>query len=575
MKNLLIVLLLISLTSCGDISKNKKFKYAGGTFNFAINNAPSTLIPRNVTDLYSSTLLNQIYEGLVELDPKTLETKAGLAKNWTISKDGKTIRFELRDNVFFHEHLSIPEKNKFTPEDVIYSIELACRPYKNEVSSAYHSIYKGLLKGADEFHNLEADHISGLSIRGNTLEMQLLERDANFVNKLTQTNALIVSKKAIEAGLAENLIGTGPFKHHENRNKNNQEEIVLVKNEAYYGKDKNGNSLPYLDTLVMKIERQRLEQLKMFENEDIHLIEGLPPSKVSEMLGEGKIGDFNSTPPKFILIRKPLLATQYYYFNLLKPEFQDVRVRKAFNYAINRDAIISNILNYQAFKKGDGGFIPPTAFNGYKSETVAKSGYDFDPKKAQLLMRQAGYPDGKDFPAIHIKYNIGTIHADVAKEIAKQLKENINIEIVLEGVSFEEKLKDQKYARGDLFRSSWFAEYNSPESFLMTAYGKTVPNDSSQPSMTNHSRYQNEKFDALFEQGKTSPEIVERYDSFAEAETILMEDSPYIILWYEETIKIIYSKVRNLKLNAMNSYSFKNVYLKEWSKKEWESKEKQ
>ncbi|PWH84970.1 ABC transporter substrate-binding protein [Brumimicrobium oceani] len=575
MKNLLIVLLLIFFTSCSENVKQKEFKYAGGTFNFAISNAPTTFIPRNVSDLYSSTLLNQIYEGLVELDPKTLETTAGLAKNWSVSDDGKTIRFELRDNVFFHAHPSISEENKFTAEDVIYSIELACRPYKNDFSNAYYSIYKGLLKGADEFHNLEADHISGLTVRGNSLEMELLERDANFINKLTQTNALIVSKKAIEAGLAENLIGTGPFKFHENRKKNQREEIVLVKNEFYYGKDKNGNSLPYLDTLVMKIEHQRIKQLELFENEEIHLIEGLPPGKVSEMLGEGKIGDFNSTPPKFILVRKPLLATQYYYFNLLKPEFQDVRVRKAINYAINRDAIISTILNYQAFKKGDGGLIPPSAFSGYKSESVAKHGYDFNVNKAQRLMRQAGYANGKDFPEIRLKYNEGTIHADVAKEVAKQLKENLNINLILQEVSFEEKLKDQKYANGDLFRSSWFAQYNSPESFLMTAYGKTVPKDSTKPSMTNYSRYQNERFDALFEQGKKSAEIVERFNSFNEAETILMQDSPYIILWYEETIKIIYSKVRNLKLNAMNSYSFRNVYLKEWSKKEWESKEKQ
>ena len=293
-----------------------------------------------------------------------------------------------------------------------------------------------------------------------------------------------------------------------------------------------------------------------------------------ELSDKGKIDDFNSTPPKFILIRKPLIATQYYYFNLLKPEFQDIRVRKAFNYAIDREAIVSKILNYQAHSIGDGGIIPPAAFSGYDSEKAKSHGYTFQPEKAKRLFAQAGYPNGKDFPIIHIKFNVGTLHSDVAKEIANQLKETLNIEVILDGVSFEEKIHDQIYANGDLFRSSWFAEYNSPESFLMTAYGRTVPKDSSLPSMTNHSRYQNEAFDALFEMAKSTPEIVERYKSFVEAESILMEDAPYIILWYEETIKIVYSKVRNLSLNEMNSYSFKNVYLKEWSKKEWETKEK-
>ncbi len=574
MRNLLIISLLIAFNSCTDFSKNKEFKYAGGTFNFAISHAPSSFITRNTTDLYSSTLLNQVYEGLVELDPKTMETKAGLAKEWTISPDGKTITFILRDNVYFHEHPSIKEENKFTPEDVIYSIELACKSSNNEASSAYYTIYKGLLEGADEYFNQEADHISGLSMRGNTVQMQLLDRDVNFVNKLTQTAALIVSKKANEAGLEEELIGTGPFQFKENRKRNNREEIVLVRNKSYYGKDDYGHRLPYLDTLILKVESQRVQQLEMFERGETHLIEGLPPSKVSIMLGKGKIDDFNSTPPKFILIRKPLIATQYYYFNLLKPEFQDIRVRKAFNYAIDREAIVSKILNYQAHSIGDGGIIPPAAFSGYDSEKAKSHGYTFQPEKAKRLFAQAGYPNGKDFPIIHIKFNVGTLHSDVAKEIANQLKETLNIEVILDGVSFEEKIHDQIYANGDLFRSSWFAEYNSPESFLMTAYGRTVPKDSSLPSMTNHSRYQNEAFDALFEMAKSTPEIVERYKSFVEAESILMEDAPYIILWYEETIKIVYSKVRNLSLNEMNSYSFKNVYLKEWSKKEWETKEK-
>lgn len=575
MRNILIVLLLLGSYSCSDVSLKKKFKHAGGTFNYAISNEPTTLIARNVADLYSSMLLNQIYEGLVELDPKTLETRPALAKEWTISADGKTIHFELHDNVYFHEHPSIAGENKFTAEDVVYSIELACSPHKDEVSSAYYSIYKGLLKGADEFYNKEADHISGLSIRGNTIEMQLTERDVHFVDRLTQTAALIVSKKAIKAGLEEELIGTGPFKFMENRTKKGQKEIVLMRNKDYYGKDSKGHRLPYLDTLVLKVESKKIKQLEMFENGDVHLIEGLPPSKIPMMLGEGKIEDFNSTPPKYILIRKPLMATQYYYFNLLKPEFQDIRVRKAINYAINRAEIIDNILNNQAYRIGDGGIVPPTAFNGYESDAVKDQSYTFQPEKARQLFAQAGYKDGKDFPAIHIKYNIGTIHSAVANEISNQLKTVLNIEVALEGVSFEEKLRDQQFANGDLFRSSWFAEYNSPESFLMTAYGKTVPKDSSKPSMTNYSRYQNETYDELFEKAKSSPEIVERYRYFTEAEKLLMEDSPYIILWYEETIKIVYSKVRNLQLNEMNSYSFKNVYLKDWSRKEWESKEKQ
>ena len=566
------LLIMAVLFSCSNGDSKKQFEYGGGTFNFAIANEPPTLLPRNVSDLYSAQLLNQIYEGLVTFNPVNLEVIPALAKSWTISEDGKTIQFELREDVYFHNHKNFSERVKLTPEDVVYSIELSCTPYNNEECVAYSTIYKGLLKGAEEFYNKESDHIEGVSIKGNAVILELVERDVNFINKLAQITAGIVSKKIVEAGLETDLIGTGPFKFVEYRTVDDLTNIILVRNDNYYEKDAQGNQLPYLDSLILKVESRSLRRLDMFENEETLLIDGLPPSRISMMLGEGKIEDFNSTPPKLLLIRKPLLSTQYYHFNLLLDEFKDVRVRRAFNYAINRDAIVKDILNNQAFSKGDGGIVPPAAFNGYNSKMVKEHSYSFNPKKAKALMAEAGYPNGEGFPNVNLKFNLGTIHSAVADEVAKQLKKVLNVNVNLDGLPFENRLKDQASANGQLFRTSWIADYYSPESFLVNGYSATVPEDDSKPSMTNYSRYRNPEFDAAFEKGRSSTDIVERYKHFAHAESILMDDSPFIILWYEETIKIVHSKVRNLHLNEMNHYSFKDVYIKEWTKEEWEER---
>lgn len=575
MKNYVILLLFtaIILSSCSDSSK-KQFEHAGGTFKFALTNEPTTLEARKVTDLYSSAVINQVLEGLVTLNPKTLEVEPCLAKKWKVSDNGKMITFELRDDVYFHEHEEIGENRKFNSSDVIYSIELACTKKMGEdPSSAYTGIYRGTLKGAEAFYNGEAESISGLRAEGNKIIMELVNRDVNFINKLTQTTASIVVKEIVDAGLETDLIGTGPFIFDKYTEKDQRVNIILRKNNRYYDTDENGNALPYLDSLVYIIEGRSLRQLEMFENNEIQLIEGLPPSRITSML-QGRIDEFNSTPPKLVLRRKPLLATQYYQFNLLKEEFKDPRVRKAINYAVNRDEIVRNILNNQAYGKGDAGIVPPAAFNGYNSKAVKEVSYTYNPIKARELLADAGYPDGEGFPAINLKFNLGSIHSAVADEFAKQMKKTLKINVNIDGMPFQNKLEDQISANGDIFRTSWYADYYSPESFLLNAYGAVVPEDPSEPSMMNHSRYVNEAFDKAFEKGQSSTDIVDRYKHFVEAEKILMQDAPFIILWYEETIKVAYSKIRNLDLNEMNYYSFRDVYIKEWTKKEWEDKMK-
>lgn len=566
---ILVGILALTLPSCSD-SRPKKFKHAGGAFTFALDNEPTTFSPKDAFDLYSVTLLYQIYEGLVGLNPQTLEIEPRLAKSWEISENGKEVRFILRDDVYFHLNKNFEAPIHLTPEDVIFSIELACSSVKGKESYAYSAIYKEELVGAKEYYNQEADHIEGLIVNGNTITFKLLEKDLNFIEKLAQAQASILSKEIVEAGEEMSLLGTGPFKFSTYEEIDGRNHIILVKNEKYYEQDDHGFQLPYLDSLILIVENKSLKQLELFEDGDIQLIESLPASKISTMLGEGKIKDFNGTPPKLNLIRKPLLSTHYLHFNLLKEIFQDIRVRQAFNYAINRDEIVQNLLNNQAYSIGSGGIVPPAVFNGYNSELVKQSAYTYNPKKAQSLLSSAGYPNGKDFPDISIKYSIGQIPSAVADEVSKQLKNILNINVNMDGMPFKTLLEDEQKADGELFKSAWVADYFSPESFLINGYGKSVPDSVDDISVTNYSRYQNPQFDFFFEKAKSSDNIMDQYENFAKAESILMQDAPFIILWYEETIKIAYSKVRNLHLNAMSYYSFKDVYIKEWTKKEWE-----
>jgi oligopeptide transport system substrate-binding protein len=567
-------ILILTMSSCTG-KRGKTFEHAGGTFAIAILHEPTTLNARDVTDLYSAIVIYQVLEGLVALDPKTLEPVPALADSWKVSDDGLTIEFLIKDDVVFHDNDLTGSNRKLVPDDIVYSIELACtKRMGEEPSSAYSSIYKGNIQGVESFFDGEVSSISGLTVDGQKLIIELQKPDVSFVDKLASATASVVLKEAVEAGRETDLIGTGPFVFKHYRERDDNTEIVMVRNENYHMLDEHGNMLPYLDSLIYIVESKSLAQLEMFEEGKILLIEGLPPSRITSML-EGRMSDFNSTPPELILRRKPVLATQFYEFNLLHEPFQDKRVRQALNYAVDRDEIIQKVLNNQAHSAGIAGIVPPAAFSGYKSSEVQKHGYTFNPEKARKLLNDAGYPNGEGFPTIELKFNIGTIHSAVADQFARQMKKNLNINVNLDGLSFEDKIADQQRGNGMLFRTSWFADYYSPETFLMNMYGKVVPEHAEEPSLINMSRYQNEDFDRLFEAGQASRDISERYRNFMEAEKIMIQDAPIIPLWYEETIKIHYSKVRNLGLNEMNYYQFKHVYLKDWTNEEFLASQKE
>ena len=572
MKKILVLscTLFFALSSCENATK-QQFEHAGGSLVLAINNEPTTLNASEVSDLYSAMVISQVLEGLVSLNPRTLMPEPCIAESWTISEDGLTYTFKIRDYIYFHDNPITGPDRKLTSEDIKFSIEHACQKRMGkDPSNAYNSLYKTALVGARDFHEGKTENVEGVIAEENTITLKLTKRDHSFLDKLASITTAIVLKEAVEKDQESLLVGTGPFVFDRYFEDNEQLKIILLKNNNYYLQDDKGNQLPYLDSVVFIVEGKSLRQLELFENGVIHLIDGLPPSRITSML-EASMDDFNATPPRLLLRRKPLLATQYYHFNLMNEVFEDVRVRQAINYAVDKDDIVRNIINNQAYSIGDGGVVPPAAFSGYNSKAVKEHGYTFNPEKARKLLADAGYPNGEGFPSITLKFNIGSTHSAVADRFAKQMKENLSINVNIDGVTFEDRIKDQMYGNGDLFRMTWFADYYSPETFLLNAYGGTVPGSPEEPSVVNNARYVNPAFDELFEKAQESNDIKERYRLFAEAEKIMMQDAPFIILWYEETIKIARSEVRNLFLNEMNLYSFRDVYFKEWTKEEYES----
>ena len=565
-KNSILCFSVVLFLGCGSNNSNqhpeaKGGRIYGGTLRVNETDHYISLYPYLIPDLVSQNIANQIYDGLVRFDPKNItQIVPAIAESWNINEGGTIYTFKIRKGVKFQDDECFPNSKgrEVSANDVQYCLTRLCTA--SEDNLLFEASIKGRIKGADEYYERSKSGKSSGNIEGikvldnNTLQIILTSPSSSFLYTLADPAGYIFPHEAIEKYGNKSTVGTGPFVL---KSAESDGSLTLIKNQNYFRTDSFGNALPFLDTVVVSFISSTSEELESFKKGEIHILFGLPSASISEMVEE-QIEDFNSKTPKFILQRNPELSTQYYQFNILKKPFDNIKVRQAFEYAIDRDKIISAVLHTEAFGPGICGVTPP-GISGY--DITAISGYHFNPEKARKLLAEAGYPDGKNFPRVNIELNSGGgKHVDVVDEIKKQLKDVLNIDVDFVVVPFSQKIEDEKYARTDIFRSAWMADFPSPENFLLPLYGATVPDSITKPSYPNTIHYKNAAFDSLMKLGFAAKNQEDAYGYYMKAEQLMMNDAPLIVLWYDESLKMIQSFVKGYYFNPMNHKDFSEVY---------------
>lgn len=548
----------LALTSCKheptEVDKKISDKN-GGTFSMAENIDVGTLFPQCITSQVEGLLTSQIHEPLVRLHPKTLEVVPGIAKSWDVSADGRTITFHLVKGAHFQDDKCYKDGQgpEITSKDVKYTLELLSK--KSDMNYQFETILKDRLVGANDVYNGKASSVAGIHIVDDyTISLELVNPSLSFLKLLANPAASILSETAVKAYGKDLKTGAGPFCY--NASASGKEKFVLTRNPNYYATDSAGYALPYLDTVVVNILPIE-DGLALFESQKLDLINTLPSMRVKEMV-EKNIQEFAAKPPRYILQREPEMVSQFYVFNTKRAPFDQVKVRQAFNYAIDRDRLVDNVLMGQAIGSAIYG-ITPNTFVGYNIKQI--HGYSFDPEKARALLAEAGFPDGAGFPEVNVLVNSGSSrNSSVAVEIQKQLKQHLNVNINFESLPNSQKYDLQMHGKGDVFRDAWVADYPSPESFLSLFAGAAVPADNQAVSFPNTSRYQNPAYDAYFNKGRASSNKDSSYAYFMRAEQLLMEDAVIIPLWYEGSYRLLTNKVKNLYLNGMRYYDLTRVY---------------
>ncbi|MBI3501490.1 MAG: ABC transporter substrate-binding protein [Bacteroidetes bacterium] len=550
MKKIYYIVGIIVLAACGNPNGISHPEAAGGriyggTLKVNENDKYVSLYPHLITDVISLDIASQMYDGLVRIDAKNIaKILPDIAESWTMDESGTVYTFKLKKGVKFHDDACFKDGKgrEVKASDFKYVFDLL---FDEGEKTSFASTFKQRIKGGKEGVKAPDDY---------TLQITLASPTGVFLYLLAGSQGFVFPKEAVEKYGDESAVGTGPFIL---KNKDD-EKLFLVRNPNYFRTDSLGNQLPFLDTIQVNFISDKAREMEAFKKEETHIIFGLPSSAVSEMV-EQSLEDFRSKNPKYLLVRNPEMTSEYYEFNISKPPFNNLKVRQAFSYAMNRDKIISDALNTEAFGPGICGITPP-GIPDYDITDI--HGYNFNPEKAKKLFAEAGYSDGKKFPRITIELNSGGgKNVEVVEEIKKQLKEVLNVEVDYIVVPFARKIEDMKFSKAEIFRSAWVADYPNPENFLRTFYGGYVPDSLSKPSYPNTVRYKNIAYDSLVEKGFEAKNPEDGFSYYKNAEQILMNDAPIMILWYGENMKVIHSFVKNFYFNPMNYKDFSETYI--------------
>jgi ABC-type transport system substrate-binding protein len=316
-------------------------------------------------------------------------------------------------------------------------------------------------------------------------------------------------------------VGTGPLRLESWDNN----KIVLTANHEYY------EGRPNLDRVVYTVYPGAQHQ-KVFEDFQAgYLEEAFVIGASRDKVAQTKIYQY---------YRKPSLSLMFYGMNCSFSPLNDVRVRQALNWAINKKRIISKVFNNQ--------FVPaetilPPGMVGYMPEN---SSYDYDPEKARRLLAEAGYGPSQKMLSLSL---LSASKSDVAqKELAMVTADlarvgvELQIEYKTDWPTFEKALDQEEI---QIYRYAWFADIPDPDNFLNILCGSEAS--------YNFMRYSNPQVDSLLSQALAETNIIKRVSLYRDAERYILEDAPMVPFMYLTFESVFQPYVKGLEISALGA----------------------
>lgn len=538
-------------------------KKYGGTFTFITRENTSTFFPLSTYSLENQRVFTPVFEPLLRVDIHSNKVVPNIAKRFNVSKDGKTIELIIRDDVYFHtDKYNNDEAEKLKIEDVKFSLEFACSG--NKLNQLGH-ILTGKIVGSKKFQNSSKTNfpkkgVEGIDIKNDsTLAIHLTKAYNNFIELLSHPNIVMLSKKAYDF-YGENIkyhpIGTGPFmlKSH------NDKQVVLARNDDYWKKDEFGNQLPFLSEIRILNQNLAEKEGDLFSKGKVDVILELPVDKLDYTFGTLKDAKKGKNVLHRIVYRKGV-KVNYFSFNCDSKPFNDVRVRKAFLMALDKEKMLLDVLN------GDGnisnnGFVPKSKF--FQSQSV--KGVGFNPQIAKQLMTEAGYKNGVGFPELElfVTYKKGTLTYNYCEHILSQINRNLNVRIKIKHISKEKRRVLIRKGKIKIWKTGWIADYPNPEAYLGVFYSK---NKGENNGVWNFNNFKNSTFDSLYERSILEQNTAKKLQIQQQCDQLLMDQAAILPLFTEDIFIVVNIRARDFEVNQSGIIDFSRMYIKNVSSK--------
>jgi len=498
--------------------------------NRALSTEPESLDPQKGRSVQAADVLRDIGEGLVAYSASG-ELVAAAAESWEMSEDGLSYTFHLRrearwsngdpvtagDFVFGLQRLVDPQTAAF------YAAELA-----NVVNAA--AIVAG---------DMPTTELGVEAVDDATLVVSLLRPTPYLLSLMTHPSTYPVHRgSASEHGdgfaRAGKLLSNGAYVLIDWQPGS---IIELRRNEYYWN-----NAGTAIDIVRHHIVTQEMAELNRYRAGELHTTSTVPPDNFEQI----------RTDHADQLHVAPTLGVYYYGFNLTKPPFRDEpALRQALSMAIDREVLVEAITG-----RGEApaySWVPPGVDN-YEPPQLSYADLTQDERNAlaQSLYKEAGYSDENPL-RIELRYNTSDTQQRIALAVQAMWRDVLGVEATPVNVEFQVLLDQMRDAEvTDVFRSSWFGDYNDANTFLAIM-------QSGSPG--NMPRYVNEEYDALMKSASEQPDLDRRRLYLEEAERVLLADHAVIPLYFYVSKHLVKPEVRGWEDNILNYHYSQHLSL--------------